>query len=523
MGPKRQSFKGLAFDIGASHGRAILGILEHDKISLQGFYEFENVPLEKEGSIHWDSLALFDNLIKGIRTCAKAGHSDIDSMAVDTWGIDFGLLDDRGLLLDEPHNYRDPYSDGALQAISRIIPKSDLFRLTGVQSLPFNSIFQLFSLVRDRPDLIGKARKLLFMPDLFNYLLTGELGTEYSIVGTSQLLKIGDRKPCAKIFEAIGLSPDVMPDIVQCGNVAGTLKEKIAVTAGISRIPVVAVAEHDTQSAIVSIPTDPVERAYISCGTWSIMGIETRGPILTDDAFRSGFSNEIGLPGIICFSKLIPGLWVVQECRADWHRKAEDIDFETLEAMIESAEPFLSFINTEDDYFLAPGNMPERIKQFCASTSQPVPRSKGAIARCVLESLAMTYRKTLDDLERVYGHYLSIIHIVGGGSKNKTICRMAANAMHREVVAGPAEATSIGNILQQAIAIGKVADLEEARWLVSRSFKLDRYEPVDCEDWDAAYTHYRMVTAECCLGGVPSMEKRSVSTQSCLRGSRVLR
>jgi sugar (pentulose or hexulose) kinase len=434
-------------------------------------------------------------LVNGLRACIAGGHRDLESIAVDTWGIDFGLVDDHGELLDLPRHYRDPYSHNALKEICEIIPAFELFKLTGMQNTSFNSIFQLYVLAKECPDMVKKTKKLLFVPDLLNHFLSGETATEFSIAGTSQLLGIKDRKPSSEIFSALGLSVDLVPKILQCGSVLGKLRKSIADAAGIGRIPVIAVAEHDTQSAIAAIPSDTEGQAYISCGTWSIMGIEARSPIVTKEAMSGGFSNEIGLPGFVCFSKLIPGLWILQECLAEWTRTFRAIDYSTIDLLIGQTKPFACFLDSESAVFLAPGGMPERIQDYCAATSQPIPSSVGEIARCVIESLAMTYRKTLDDLERVTFRGVPIVHIVGGGANNRTLCQMAANAMGRQVIAGPVEATSIGNLLQQAIASGKLANLDEARSVVRRSFTLDNYEPAQKKEWDIAYTRYRDATA----------------------------
>jgi len=490
------SFKGLAFDIGASHGRAILGVLHDDILDLQVLHSFVNEPIQRNGEIRWDFESLCGELVKGLRACASAAHSDLESIAVDTWGIDFGLVDDRGELLDSPRHYRDPYSLGALEEICKFIPEYDLFKITGMQNTPFNSVFQLHALAKKQPGMIMKAKKLLFIPDLFNYFLTGEIATEFSIAGTSQLLEIADRKPSSEIFSTLGLSVELMPTILQSGRSIGSLRKKITDVADIGNIPIIAVAEHDTQSAIAVIPSETENHAYISCGTWSIMGIEMKTPIVTEEAMSCGFSNEIGLPDLICFSKLIPGLWIIQACMADWSRSSPGIDYGSIDSLISLAKPFASFLDSESAYFHAPGGMSDRIKDYCDKTSQPIPQSVGEIARCVLESLAMTYRKTLDDLERNSGREVPIVHIVGGGAKNKTLCQMAANAMHRTIIAGPIEATSIGNLLQQAIACGKLANLHDARKVVRRSFKMDSYEPVNGREWDSAYARYQEVAAK---------------------------
>jgi rhamnulokinase len=490
-----ESFKGLAFDIGASHGRSIVGLLQDGVITLEEVHEFANEPLERNGEIRWDFKSLCVELIKGLVACGAAGHRNIDSIAVDTWGIDFGLVDDQRELLDFPRHYRDPYSHNAFKEIFEIIPAFELFKLTGMQNTSFNTIFQLYGLVKERPDIAMKARNILFVPDLFNHLLTGEASTEYSIAGTSQLLRIEDRKPCSEIFSALGLSVELVPEILQCGSVVGRLKKSIADAAGIGQIPIMAVAEHDTQSAIAAIPSDTEGHAYISCGTWSIMGIEAKSPIVNKEAMSAGFSNEIGLPGFVCFSKLIPGLWIIQECLADWRRSSQAIDYSTMDSLIRQAKPFATFLDSENEFFLAPGGMPERIKAYCAESSQLIPNSIGAIARCVIESLAMSYRKTFDDLERVIRRSVPIVHIVGGGAKNKTFCQMAANAMGKKVIAGPVEATAIGNLLQQAIACGKLANLDEARSVVRRSFALECYEPIRKKEWDDAYFRYREAIA----------------------------
>lgn len=488
--------KYLAIDIGASHGRAILGIMRNGKIHLEEIHSFSNTPIIAGKRIHWDVRNLFCEILKGLKKCSDAGHADINSMAIDTWGIDFGMLDEDGILIGKPYHYRDPRTDGMKDEVFKVINEMDLYMLTGIEPMKINTIFQLYSMKLNTSSDLHKARTLLFMPDLLNYLLTGKMATEFSIAGTSQLLDLGNRTWSKDLLRLLGISCELLPEIIPSCSLVGMVRDEIAGGARMKSIPVIAVTEHDTQAAISSIPSITEKYAYISCGTWSIMGIETEKTICTEDSCKSGFSNEIGLGDKVCFLKTIPGLWLIQECRAQWDREGEKINYQQMELMVLDTDLFKSFIDPEDAIFLLPGDMPERIREYCRKTGQHIPVSKGDIVCCILQSLAMKYRKTLDDLERICEYEIPVMHIVGGGVNDRLLCRFSANAMGKHVVAGPVEATAIGNLIQQAIALGDIENIQEGRNIIRQSCRIDNYEPMDVEIWDKAYQKYITIVGE---------------------------
>ncbi|MEI8199810.1 MAG: rhamnulokinase family protein [Eubacteriales bacterium] len=485
--------KYLAIDIGASHGRAILGILRNGRLTFEEIHNFPNTPIVEEERIHWDVRSLFCEILKGLQKCTEAGHASINSMAIDTWGIDFGILNDQGILIGKPHHYRDPRTDGVKDKFFKVIPEIDLYMLTGIQTIKFNTLFQLYSMKLDNSSDLQEAGTLLFMPDLLNYLLTGKKFTEFSIAGTSQLLDLESRMWSTEMLAMLGIPCEFFPEIRPSCSVVGMLRDEFSGGGMMKSIPVIAVTEHDTQAAIASIPSTNGKYAYISCGTWSIMGVETDKTICTEDSCKSGFSNEIGLSDKVCLLKTIPGLWLIQECRAQWEREGERINYQQMELVVLAAEQFKSFIDPEDEMFILPGDMPERIREYCRKTGQFVPGSIGEIVCCILQSLAMKYRTTLNDLERICGYEIPVVHIVGGGVKDRTLCRFSANAMGRRVIAGPVEATAIGNVIQQAIALGDIEDIQEGRKIIKQSCRIIDYEPVDAEVWQEAYQNYSTI------------------------------
>lgn len=485
--------KMLAFDFGASSGRAMLGTLEGDVLTLEEIHRFSNDPVSVNGSLHWDILRLFHEIKQGILKCSNGGHKDLASMAVDTWGVDFGLLDGQGNLLGNPYHYRDALTDGMMEEVFKVIPSKELYSRTGIQFMKFNTIFQLFAMkFRDLP-LMREAKTMLMTPDLLNYFLTGVKLTEYSIASTSQLLDPEKREWAWDIIDKLTLPRDLFTPIVPPGAVVGKLLSEISGELGIPQIPVIAAASHDTQSAIASVPASETDYVYISCGTWSLMGVEAEQPILNEKSFQLAYTNEGGVDNKISFLKNIMGLWLVQECKRQWDREGENHSFAELEAMAEQAEPFVSFVDPDHESFMAPGNMPARIREYCRKTGQMIPQGKGEIVRCIAQSLALKYRLTVEHLEEILGRKLPVIHMVGGGIKDKMLCRFTANSTGREVIAGPVEATAIGNLMVQAIALGRVESLSRAREIIRNSFPTVAYRPEDCEAWNAAYGRFRAV------------------------------
>lgn len=486
--------KMLAFDFGASSGRAILGIFDGSKLSIEEIHRFSNDPVIVNGSIYWDILRLFHEVKQGILKCVNGGHKDISSIAVDTWGVDFGLLDEHGNLLGNPYHYRDARTDGMMDEVFKIIPENELYSKTGIQFMKLNTIFQLFSMKYHNSSILREAKTLLLTPDLMNYFLTGVKASEYSIASTTQLLDPYKREWSMELIKLLGLPENIFADIVPSGTVIGSLSAEVANELGIAQIPVIAVAGHDTQCAIASVPSNDNDYVYISSGTWSLMGVESNTPVINDKSNALAFTNEGGVDNKISFMKNIMGLWLIQECKRQWDREGESHSFAELETMATQAEPFKAFIDPDHESFLAPGNMPQRIREFCSNTNQPVPSGKGEIIRCISQSLALKYRLTVDSLEEILGKNLPVIHMVGGGIKDKMLCQFTANATAREVVAGPVEATAIGNLTIQAMALGEVGSLMEARSIVKNSFPTSIYKPQDIKAWDDAYNRFKKIT-----------------------------
>lgn len=480
--------KVLAFDFGASSGRAILGIYENGKVSMEEIHRFSNDPVMVHGTFYWDILRLFHEIKQGISKCIAAGHKDIDSIGIDTWGVDFGLLDKDGKLLENPVNYRDKRTVGVKEKAFEICGKENMYKAAGLQFNDFNTIFQLYSLKLQRPEILNKAETLLFIPDLLAYFLTGEKSVEYTIASTSQLLDAKKRDYDFSMLEKLGIKKEIMPKIVKPGTIKGKLTKEIAEELGVERIDVIAAASHDTASAVASAPIRKGENScFISCGTWSLLGAELSEPIINDESFREDFTNEGGVENTIRFLKNISGLWLLQETRRQWIREGENISFKDIDKMLETEKSADIFIDPTCETFTAPGNMPKRINEFLKKTNQILPSSKGQTALCILESLALTYRYYIEALEKVLGKKIDVIHIIGGGVKDINLCQFTANATGKKVTAGPVEATAIGNINIQLIAKGAIKDIESARAEIS---DMKEYYPKDTEKWSEKYNKY---------------------------------
>ncbi len=481
-------YKFLAFDFGASSGRAMLAVFDGEKITLEEKHRFSNDPVTVNGGMYWDVLRLFHEIKQGILKCVNSGDRDIDCIGIDTWGVDYGLLDKDGKLLANPYHYRDTRTDGMMQKAFELVPKKDIFEETGIAFNWFNTIFQLLSEKLSDSVAMKEAKTLLFMPDLFNYFLTGEMKTEYTIASTSQLFDSTKHEWASGLLDRLGIRSDVLTDMIYPGEKVGVLKKELAEELGTEQIPVIAVASHDTASAVASVPvTDTKDFIYISSGTWSLMGVELDAPIVSEKSMKYNFTNEGGVDKTVRFLKNIMGLWLIQESRRQWQREGTLLSFDELEKQANEAKPFESLIDPDYETFQTPGNMPEKIREYCRRTNQPVPETKGEIIRCIAQSLAFRYRRTIENMEDVTGKKYSVINIVGGGIKDKMICSFTANATGRVVEAGPVEATSIGNVLVQAIASGAIENLAEGRRIVKNSFDIAKYEPQDVEAWDSAY------------------------------------
>jgi rhamnulokinase len=485
----------LAFDLGAESGRGVLGLFDGQHLQLEVIHRFANTPVRVLGALYWDVLNLYHEMLQTLRRCA-AEHGALDSLGVDTWGVDFGLLGRDGTLLGNPHHYRDPHTEGVMEAALARVPRLEIYRQTGLQFMRFNTLFQLMALQRDRSPLLDSAETLLLMPDLFHYFFTGLKVNELTNASTTQLLDPVSRKWAYGLVEQLGLPGKLLGTLVQPGTMLGPLRAGVASDTGINPAPVIATATHDTAAAVAAVPATARSWAYISSGTWSLMGVELAAPLLTESALGYNFTNEGGYGGTVRFLKNIMGLWLVQECRRAWERAGTSHTYEQLMRLAEMAPPFLSLVNPNDECFILPTAMPAALADYCHRTGQPVPADVAATVRCALESLALAYRQVLDRLEELSGKRLETIHIVGGGSQNTLLCQLTADACNRPVLAGPVEATAIGNVLVQAIGLGLLGSLADGREVVRRSFEVQEYTPKQPDAWQGPYARFQKLAAQ---------------------------
>jgi len=487
----------LAFDLGASGGRAVVGSLEQDgRLTVAEVHRFENIPVRAAGRLHWDILRLLHEVKLGIRA-ARRTSGELGSIGVDSWAVDFGLIGRHGELLGNPYHYRDEGHAGAMEEVTALLGRDRIFAWTGIQFLPFNTVYQLYALRKRAPFLLEQAESLLMIPDLLRYFLTGRKATEFTNATTTQLFNPTARQWEKRILQALDLPERLLLDPVEPGTPAGELTADVRDELGVGPVPVIAVGEHDTASAVAAVPAETPDFAYLICGTWSLLGTELAAPVLTDACLRWNYTNEGGVFGTFRLLKNIMGLWLLQECRRTWENQGYSWSYSELVRMAESEPPLRSLVDPDDVRFLAPGDMPERIRRFCAETGQPVPETPGAVVRTVLESLALAYRRTLERTEALAGKRFDRLHMTGGGIHNELLCRMTAAAVGKPVLAGPAEASAIGNLLVQFIARGALRDLREARAVVRASFECRVYEPrqawadgPDADDWEKAYARF---------------------------------
>ena len=494
----------LALDLGAESGRAMLGQFDGQLLQLSEVHRFDNGPIRLPSGrtgyrLHWDVLRLWSEIKHGIALAAQKHESELSSVGLDTWGVDFGLLDRSGALLGNPYHYRDGRTDGMVDEAFRRVGREEIFERTGIQFMQLNSLYQLLSMVVDESPLLEVTETFLTMPDLFNYWLTGRKACEFSIATTTQCYDPRAGGWARPMLEKLGIPTRIFPEIVPPGTVLGDLLPEVAeeVGTGVSTgtsVPVIAPACHDTGSAVAAVPAAGADFAYISSGTWSLMGAELTEPIINANSLAHNFTNEGGVSGTFRFLKNIMGLWLVQESRRTWASEGESLSYGELTQMAAEAEPLRAIVDPDDGDFLKPGDMPARIRAFCKRSDQPVPESKGAIVRCALESLALKYRWTLERLEEMLGRRLEPIHIIGGGTQNRLLNQFAADATGRRVVTGPVEATAIGNVLAQMMALGHIGSIKEGRRIVRTSFDVETYEPQDGDEWDDAYGRFLQVT-----------------------------
>jgi rhamnulokinase len=478
----------LAVDLGAESGRAILGTVSDRRLTLEELHRFPNTPVQTPTGLYWDTFRLFHEIVHGLRVAGRERKVTLDGIGVDTWGVDFALLGRDGALIANPMHYRDPRNDGMLERTFAVVSREEIFRHTGIQFLQFNTLFQLYAMKLAASPALGAARTLLFMPDLFNYWLTGERRSELTIASTSQFYNPLEKRWATELFAGLGLPASLLPEIVPPGTRLGTLLPHVAEAAGLPDARVYATACHDTAAAVAAVPADGEDWCYISSGTWSLMGVELDEPVINERSLALNFTNEIGAGAKVRFLKNIAGLWLIQECRRAWAAEGCESSYEELAQLADTARPFVAVINP--DAFLQPGRIPEKIAEFCRSTGQAAPKDRAETCRVILESLALRYRQVLESLEALLGRKLRVIHIVGGGSRNNVLNRFVAEATGRSVVAGPAEATAAGNVLVQMLGSGSLSGLAEARQLVKRSFELNAIQAESTPAWDAAYERF---------------------------------
>jgi rhamnulokinase len=491
----------LAIDLGAESGRAMLGTLDGRALSLTEVHRFANGPVRLPDGIHWDVLRLWSEIKTGISAgiiaTEHATDKRLDGIGLDTWGVDFALLDGQGSLLANPFHYRDQRTDGMLAEVFQRMPREAVFEHTGIQFLQINTLYQLFSMVLCKSPLLDVAQTFVTIPDLFNYWLSGHITCEFTNATTTQCYDPRKWDWAWSVLEVLGIPKHIFQPVVQPGTVLGPVSPAVVEETGAVGVPVIVPACHDTGSAVVAVPAETKNFAWISSGTWSIMGAEASQPGISPQTLEYNFTNEGGVFGTWRLSKNIMGLWLMQECRRAWARAGEDLSYDELTRLAAEARPFLAVIDPDDSAFLPPGDMPERIRAYCQRTGQSTPQTEGEIARVVLEGIALKYRWVLERLESVTGTKLEPIHIIGGGTKNRLLSRFTADCTGRTCVTGPVEATAIGNILMQAIGLGYLDSLEQARAIVRTSYMPEIYEPQNTAAWDEPYQRLLKVMETC--------------------------
>jgi rhamnulokinase len=476
----------VAVDLGASGGRVMVGIASPGQLDLRELHRFPNVPVTVLGTLHWDILALFQGVLDGVR--AAAGAADVASLGIDAWGVDYGLLDESGALLGNPVHYRDTRTEGVAARVLAQVPAAELYAITGVQHLPFNTIFQLAA-AAGTPQL-ASAHTLLMIPDLLAFWLTGQAGAEVTSASTTQLYDVREQAWATSVMTRAGIPPGIFPPLRRPGDTVGNLLPGLSAAAGLAApVPVLAVGSHDTASAVVGVPARGPGFAYISCGTWSLVGMELPGPVLGEASRRANFTNETGIDGTIRYLRNVMGLWLLQESVRTWSAQGLAADLGTLLAAAARAPGLRAVVNPDDPDFLTPGDMPGRIARACRRTGQNPPADPAATVRCILDSLALAHRRVIGQVQELSGRHVDTIHLVGGGARNTLLCQLTADACGLPVVAGPVEAAALGNVLVQARVLGVApADLGGMRDLLRRTQHLRRFEPsrAGARAWDEA-------------------------------------
>jgi rhamnulokinase len=483
----------LAFDLGAESGRAIIGRLEGERLSLEEVHRFPNGPVRLHGHLHWDVLHMWSEILHGLRLAVRS-VGGLSSLGVDTWGVDFGLLDAAGELVGNPYHYRDSRTDGMMEAAFERVPRAEIYRQTGIQFMQLNSLYQLLAMRLENAPALDCAAALLTMPDLFNFWLTGRMAAEFTNVTTTQCYNPTTSDWAWELLDSLEIPRRLFQPILQPASILAGVRPDVAAETGSGELPVVAVGSHDTASAVAAVPAESRRIVFISSGTWSLLGSEIPHPVISQQSLDFNFTNEGGIGGTFRFLKNISGLWLVQECRRAWAAAGQEYSYAELTRLAAEAPTFHSLVDPNAPEFLQPGEMPERIGRYCLKRGQPAPTGVGQFVRCALESLALAYRKAIGQMEQALGYSLEAVHIVGGGSQNRLLNQFTADATGKPVIAGPVEATAIGNLLVQAMAMNRVSSLAEARQLVCRSFPLEVFEPGRRDAWDEAYERWLMLS-----------------------------
>jgi len=480
----------LAIDLGAESGRAILGILDAGRLLLEQLHRFPNVPVRLPTGLYWDSLRLWDDILRGLTIAGRERGLRLDGIGVDTWGVDFALLGRDGALVDNPRHYRDSRNNGVPDRLFGVVPRDEVFAQTGIQVMQINSLYQWYAMKLAAAPALEAASRLVFTPDLFSYFLSGVIKAELTIASTSQFYNPVTGTWAYDLLRRLDLDPAVLPDIAPPGTPLGPLLAHVAEASGLDpATPVFATAGHDTAAAVAAVPVDSGDDwCYVSSGTWSLMGVELPGPVINERTLRLNYTNEIGVERRVRLLKNIMGLWPLQECRRSWALDGHDYSYDDLTHMAGEAPPLTAVINPDE--FLEPGRMPQRIAEACRRTGQPTPSTPAAMTRVILESLALRYREVVENLESITGKPIRRIHIVGGGSRNQLLNQFVADCTGRTVIAGPTEATAAGNILVQAMGAGILSGLDQIRAIVRASFPLVVTEPVSAAGWDEAYQRF---------------------------------
>lgn len=478
-----------AVDLGATSGRTIIGTIENGKMSLEELTRFDNNLIETGGHFYWDIFALYNEVINGLRLVAKR-QIEIQSIGIDTWGVDFVCVGSDGAILRNPLAYRDPHTVGKMEEyFEKKVARDEVYNITGIQFMNFNSLFQLYAMDEAGNTALRNADKVLFVPDALSYMLTGNAVCEYTIASTSQMLDPRTKDLDSRLVESVGLKRGQFGEMVNPATVIGTITEEVQKMTGLGAVPVIAVAGHDTGSAVAAVPAGNEKFAYLSSGTWSLMGIETQDAIINARSFDLNFTNEGGIEGTTRFLKNICGMWIYERCRKEW-KDAEGLGHAELQSAAMECEPFRSLINPDDPIFANPASMVDAITTYCEKTNQPIPQGYAQTCRCIFDSLALRYRQVFAWLKEFADFDINVLHIIGGGSKNEYLDQFTANSCGVTVLAGPQEGTAIGNIMLQAKAAGMVGDIWEMRRIIADSLELKRFDPQDKEIWDAAYEKY---------------------------------